>query len=454
MVRSTMSVTGPQGCLALGNVRQLQRDPLNLFLRIRREHGDIARLRLGPEELFVFSHPDHLKYILADNVANWQKQERFRKAIFPILGNGLLLSEGDFWKRQRRIANPVFHRQRIASFADTMVRSGLEMLDGWRARLAKEGEDTVLDVAAEMKRLTLKIVGRALFSRELGDEGDKVGPAVDQASSYIFLQTNSMFMTPKYVPTPGMRRFRAASKLLDGLIYRFIEERRSGKTQGDDLLQMMLDARDPETGESLSDQQLRDELTTFYLAGHETTSNALSWTFYLLGKHPTVERELRREIGQVLGKRFPRMEDLPNLPYTARVIDESMRLYPPAWIFGRTSVGPDEIGGVRIKKGTNVLWCPWVIHRDPRFFEHPEGFDPDHFLPEKVKTRHLYAYTPFGGGQRKCIGAGFATMEMQILVPVILQAFRLQLEPGFQAEPMPAVTLSPKNGVRMRVEPA
>ncbi len=339
----------------------------------------------------------------------------------------------------------MFHRQRIAGFADTFVRTAAEAVDRWR----NLHRDATFDVAAEMQRLTLSIVGRTLFSMELGGEADQVGPAVETASTYAYAQMNSLFITPSFLPTPGNLKFKAAVKALDEVVVEMVEKRRRGETAGNDLLQLMLDARDEESGEGMTDQQLRDELMTFYLAGHETTSNALSWALYLLGKSPTVERRLRAELEEVLGGRLPTLDDLESLVYTTQVIDEAMRLYPPAWLIAREAAEDDEIAGYRVKAGNQVFFSAYVTHRDPRFFDNPEGFDPEHFAPEKAKARHLYAYYPFGAGQRKCIGAGFATLEMQLVLATVLQRCRLTLEPGFTAEMLPAVTLMPKHGVRV-----
>jgi cytochrome P450 len=272
---------------------------------------------------------------------------------------------------------------------------------------------------------------------------------VSYASRYVLEQVNSLFLTPSFFPTPGNLKFKAAIKTLDEVVFDVIEQRRQGQTKGNDLLDLLLEARDEETGEGMTPQQVRDELMTFYLAGHETTSNTLAWTLYLLGTNPGAEAQLKEELSRVLGNRLPTLEDTRGLTYCTQVLEEAMRLYPPGWFIGRTATEEDEVGGYHVSPGTQVCFSAYVTHRDPRFFEKPDAFDPSHFSPEATKSRPVYAYYPFSGGTRKCIGAGFAMLEMQLILATLLQSVRLSVEPGFKAEPYPAVTLVPKNGIRV-----
>jgi cytochrome P450 len=446
--RNSKTAPGPRGAFLLGNVRELQRDPLGFFMGLARDYGDIARIHLGPDEALVIHQPDHLKHVLADKAASYVKPHRFVKALRPVMGKGLLINDGASWKRQRQIANPSFHRQRVAAFGDTFVRSTEEHIARWKEAHGNKP----FDIAAEIQRLTMTIVGRTLFSVELGGGADKVGPAVAIASQYVLDQANAPIMTPSFMPTPANLRFKAAVRTLNEVVGGIIEERRKTGVEKGDLLDMMLQARYEETGEGMSVEQLRDELMTFYLAGHETTANALSWSVYLLMKHPAALAKVHAEIDRVLGRRRATVEDGKDLTYTTQVLEEAMRLFPPGWIIARNAIEEDEVAGVRVRRGTQVCFTPYVTHRDPSIYPDPETFDPDRFTPDKVKARPAYAYLPFSGGARKCIGVGFAMLEMQLVLATMLQSLRLQLEPGFSTDVHVAFTLVPKRGVRVSAE--
>jgi cytochrome P450 len=302
---------GPEGALLLGSAAALKEDPLRFFLRTARDYGDIVRFKLGPVDNYAVFHPDLVKQVLVDHASRYQKPERLRTATAPILGNGLFSSEGDFWKRQRRIANPLFHRQRIAGFAQTMSRCTHDVVERWK-QLAQKGE--AFDASAEMSKLSLRIAGLTLFSRELGGDHDDIAPALEFASGYAYDQIVAAFPTPRYFPTPSMRRFNAAARTLDVVVRGIIDERRRSASSPPDLLSMLLEARDEETGQGMTDGQLKDEVMTFYLAGHETTANALAWALYLLAKHPPAQRAVRAELEAVLGDRALGIEDLARLP--------------------------------------------------------------------------------------------------------------------------------------------
>jgi cytochrome P450 len=332
-----------------------------------------------------------------------------------------------------------------------MVDRTRDMLDGW-AEAAKSG--ATLDVHAEMTRLSLVIAGQTLFSADLGDASQRVASAFSVALDILNARTQSLVVFPKQIPTPENVRLARALKVLEGLTREVVERRRRQPGEHNDLLAMFMEAKDADTGESMNDSQLRDELMTMLLAGHETTANALAFTFYLLSRNPAAMTKVAVEVEQVLGGRAPTAHDAPQLQYTQRVIQESMRLYPPAWIFSRKAIKDDVLGGYRIPAGMTVMMSPYALHRDPRFWENPEGFDPDRFTEERSAGRPKFAYVPFAAGPRMCIGAGFAMLEAQIVVAMVMQQFRVELVPGYKLDLEPMITLRPKGGVQMKLRPA
>jgi cytochrome P450 len=432
----------------LGVWPQIRADPLAFLMDASRRHGDTLAFRIGPVQTVLLRHPDAIKHVLVDNSQNFDKHTRGYDVLRQFLGNGLLTSGGDFWRRQRRIAQPAFHRKRIAGFADVMVAHTLDMLRRWDD-VAALGH--TVDLAHEMMSLTLRIVGKTMLSTDVLDSADEVGNAVTVLNEWADAAIDSLL--PLSLPTPGTRRAREASRRLDRVIGDIVARRRAGE-QAEDLLAMLMEAKDAETGESMTDKQLRDEVMTMFLAGHETTANALAWTFYLLSTHPDVERRVRAELDAALAGTPPTMADLPRLPYLLQVIKEAMRLYPPAWMIDRNTVADDEIGGYRIRRGTLVLISPYVTHRHPGMWPNPEGFDPERFTPEAEESRPRYAYFPFGGGPRQCIGNAFAMMEAQLIVATVLQRFRPWLVPGHPVAPQTLITLRPRWGLRMGLMPA
>lgn len=322
------------------------------------------------------------------------------------------------------------------------------MLDRWRTH-AEQGR--AVDVFSEMMRLTLEIVGRTLLSSDVSGDTDAVGQAVTILREHVNYRAMRLFTLPERFPTPRNLRFKRALRTVDTVVYGMIEERRRAGRDTGDLLSMLLLTRDEETGEGMSDKQLRDEVMTIFLAGHETTASVLAWTWYLLSAHPEVEGRLHDELSQVLDGRPPTFEDLPHLKYTRMVIEESIRLYPPAWSVGRTAIADDEIGGYRIPANSQVTLSPYVTHRHRAFWENPERFDPERFTPERVAERPRYAYFPFGGGPRQCIGNEFAMMEAQLILAMVAKTYRLRQIPGHPVEPEPVITLRPRHGVLMDV---
>jgi len=440
---------GPRGSLLLGSLRRVQREPLELMREGFRDHGDIVGYRFGGTRAVLLAHPDHIRHVLHDNQRNYNKQNVDYAMLRRLLGNGLLTSEGAFWHRQRRLIAPMFHRQRVAGFCNLMVNSTLEMLERWDA-LARRGEP--FDVGAEMTHLTLKIVAKALFSADVSDDAEAIGDALTEVNRQLgeFSLLDLLWM----IPTPRKRRFRAAVLALDQVVGKIIDERRLSTHRNQDLLSMLLEAVDEETDKGMTPRQVRDEVLTLLLAGHETTANALTWTWYLLAQNPEAADKLEREVREVLGDRAPDALDLPNLPYTRMVVEESMRLYPPAWAISRNAIADDEIGGYRIPRKTSVIICSFITHRHPAFWEAPERFDPERFSPARSEGRPNFAYLPFGGGPRICIGNGFAMTEAQLVIATVAQRYRLGLAPGHPVELHPLITLRPRHGMRMTLHPA
>ncbi len=431
--------------LPIGWVKKAQQRPIEFLMHGFRTYGDVFRYQSGPFVFHQLSHPNHVKVVLQDRAKNFPRS-RFYDLMKLALGEGLVTSEGAYWLRQRRLMQPAFHRQRVAALTQTMIESTTAMLDRWRV-YAKSGQS--LDVATEMMRLTLGIAGKALFGSDISGEADSMGRAVTGVFEYLNYRINHLYAPPLAVPTPRNLRFRRALRTLDRVVYSIIDERRHNGHDAGDLLSVLLAARDEETGEGMTDLQMRDEVITFIGAGHETTAQALAWTWYLLSKHPDVDRRLRAEVAQVLAGRTPTVEDLANLPYTRMVIEESMRLYPPVWGVSRDVVEDDEIDGYHIPAKSIVLLCQFITHRHPDFWENPEGFDPERFTPERAAARPRYAYFPFLLGPHQCIGNEFAMMELLLVIAMVVQAFRLELVPGHTAGLDSIFTLRPQCGVWM-----
>lgn len=442
---------GPKGHWLLGSLKDLQHHPLRFLDSVAHDYGDIVRLRLGPEPGFILRNPDHIQYVLIDNHRNYHKKSRAWNVLRDFLGDGLLTSEGGFWLRQRRLMQPAFHRERLSALITIMAQETQGVVQQWNSRIPHE--KATIDIASEMMRLTLRVASRAL----LGTEVDGQEEIVERAMR-IILETG-IHRIPRpyldYVPTVGKFKFNRAMKAMDSIIAEVIAERHARKQDPapPDLLSMLMEAKDEDTGEMMNDRQLRDEVMTMFVAGHETTANALAWTFYVLDRHPEVESRLREEVSSVLGSRLPQFTDIPKLTYTLNVVKESMRLYPPVWMVSRLSVAPDEIGGFFIPKGSTMMISPYITHRHPGFWKDPLLFNPDRFSTEDVSNLPRFAYFPFGGGPRQCIGNSFALMEAQIVLSTIIQNFRLRLPKEKTVEPEPLITLRPKGGLHMFVSP-
>jgi len=432
---------GPPASRA-GSFKTYSRDPLAFLTAITSEYGDIVTMRFYKFRVFYVSHPDYIEEVLVNQARKFIKG-RILRANKGLFGNGLLTSEGDFWLRQRRLAQPAFHRARIAAYGETMVRFTERLIAGWR-----DGETR--DIHAEMMRLTLQIVAKTLFDADVDGEAQQVGHALEAIMDFNS-DFRRLILTPSWLPTLRNIRAALAIRRLDKIIYRIIDQRHAAGGDAGDLLSMLLHARDDD-GSRMTNRQLRDEVITLFLAGHETTALALSWTWWLLAQNPQAEAKLHAELDAVLAGRSPTLEDLPKLRYTEHVISESMRLYPPAWGMARLAIEDAQIGGYRIPKGSGVSLSQWVVHRDPRWYEAPEEFRPERWEGDLLKRLPRFAYFPFGGGPRQCIGNSFAMMEAELLLAAIAQKFRLRLVPDQKVEPVASITLRPRHGIRMTLE--
>jgi cytochrome P450 len=439
----TATLPGPRGRWLLGSLGEFQRDQLGFYTDCAR-YGDLVATRLGPRRAVLVYHPDAIEDVLVTRSRDFVKSPGVR-LLRPLLGEGLLLSEHDFWLRQRRLVQPAFHRQRVTGYGEVMAAYAERHLAGW-----KDGD--VRDVHEEMMALTQAIVAKTLFDAEVSDEAHEVGVATRVLMEDFGARIGSLLqLLPTWLPTRGNLKSRRAIERLDRIVYRIIGERRRHGGDRGDLLSMLLDAQDADDGTRMTDRQVRDEVMTLFMAGHETTAVALSWTWYLLARHPEVEARLAEELKTVLGERPPAVADLPGLRYTEMVVTEAMRLYPPAYAMGRMSTVPTEIGGHRLPAGVVVIVPTIAVHRDPRWFEDPEAFRPERWQDERTRKNPRYAYFPFGGGPRQCIGNGFATMEASLILAALARRFRLTLEPGQRVTPTPYVTLRPEPGLRMRL---
>lgn len=432
---------GPKGHFLIGNLPEFAGDLLGFFTKCAREYGDMVSLRLANMPAYLLNHPDYIEYVLVTNNRNFKKHTFFWRHVRAVFGNGLLTSEGDLWLRERRLVQPAFHQERIAAYAEVMVAYTERMLDTWQ-----DGETH--DVHQDMMRLTSQIAAKTFFGADVASEVEEVSAALGVATEEISVRVRRPFRIPDSIPTPGNLRYRRAVQSLDALVYTIIRLRRASTQDSGDLLSMLLRAQD-EDGSRMNDQQLRDEIITLFLAGHETTALVLSWTWYLLSQHPAAEATLLVELQAVLGGRAPTIDDLRRLSYTKMVVMESMRLYPPVYAFGREALQDCEIGGYQVPAGTTLFMSQWVMHRDPRYFDHPEEFNPDRWSHDLANRLPKYAYFPFGGGPRLCIGNAFAMTEAVLLLATIAQKFHLALAPGHPITLHPSVTLRPRHGIRM-----
>ena len=429
-----------------GCMRELRALPLDFYTAVRRRCGPYARIRAVPGIWFyLITHPEGVEYVLQKNNKNYRKPDVLIGPVRLLMGNGLFSSEGDFWLRQRRLMQPAFHRQQIAALSRQMASAAAALVEEWQ-----RGEPArVIDVVPDMMRLTLGIAGTTLFSHDISGDADTLGRAFRVVFAHVSRRMNSQMTLPLWVPTAGNRAVRHAKELLDRVVLEVIEGRRRHGPGPGDLLDLLLAARDDESGTGMTDQQLRDEVLTLLTAGHDTVGAALSWTWHLLGQHPDVQEALADEARGRLGGRVPDIDDLPHLPLARAVFDESLRLYPPAPGVVRETLAEDEVQGRPVPKKAIVSIYFYVTHRDPDYWEEPGQFRPARFLPGAGAGRPKWAYLPFGGGPRVCIGNTFALTEGPLILAALAQHFRLEPVPGHVVVPDTTFTLRPKNGVRM-----
>ena len=434
---------GPRGGLLLGSLPDIRRDPLSFLSRVSAQYGDVAHLRLGPFHVYLLNHPDDIEQVLVTHQHRFVKGRSLSGAR-RLFGNGLLTSDADLHARQRRMVQPVFHRLRLDEYAGVMIAAGADRRDAWQ-----EGE--TIDIAREMSRLTLAITSQILFGAEGAAVAAEIVEPLDMATSLLEVAVLPFAAITDLLPLPQARRFRAARAALDRVVTGLIERRRDAGGRGD-VLSLLLSARDEATGAHMPDSQLRDEIVTLLLASHETTANALAWTWYLLARHPGADARLYAEIDTVLGNNLPRAEDVPDLRYTRMVLMESMRLYPPAWLLARVAVENHDVRGYVIPRGSLAVLSPWVVHRSRTYFPEPDRFEPERWRADR-NGRPRFSYFPFGGGSRGCMGEAFAWMEGVLLVAVIAQRWRFRLvDESSHPDIHPALTLTPKSGIRVIVE--
>lgn len=435
---------GPKGLPAVGSLFDYFRDMLGFLLRTAQAYGDIAYFKLGSRQVYLLSHPDHIKDVLVTNNRNFRKSRALQRSKI-VLGEGLLTSEGETHLRERRIIQPVFHHKRINAYADVMSDFAARIGENW-----ENGE--VVDIHREMMRLTLAIVVKTLFGAEIRSGADDIGKSL---TAIVNQFPRMLFPFSEYldkIPLPSTRKFFNALETLDNSVYQLIEQRRKSRVHGDDLLSMLLSAQDEEGGGGLTDLQVRDEAMTLFLAGQESTANSLVWTWYLISQHPQVEQKLHDELDSVLGGRLPEVDDLKKLAFTRMVFSESLRLYPPAWTVVRRAIQDYQVDGYVVPSGADIYMSQYVVHHDPRFFSNPFRFDPERWNPDPASSLPQFAYFPFGGGPRLCIGESFAWMEGIMLIAAIASRWKMHLVPGQNVVPKPLITIRPKGGMKMIME--
>jgi cytochrome P450 len=431
---------GPRGTLLLGSLSEFRRDMLGFMTRCAREYGDMSGFRLAHLRVCLVNDPALIEQVLVQERDRVRKPWDLRELEFA-LGKGLLTSEGELWKRQRRLIQPAFTHERIRSYGAIMVRRAEAMVASW-----KDGE--VRDLHADMARVTLEIVCEALFGVDISTEADRIGEALELVMHQFERMFTSAIPLPLWFPTPGNLRARRAIRRMDEVVYGMVSKRRTSGEERDDLLGRLLAAQDAD-GTKMTDRQLRDELLTLIAAGHETTALTLGWSLYLLARHPEVEARVAADL-EALGAP-PSIEDVAKLASTQQVVQESLRLYPPAWGIARENLEPIDLGGYHLERGTQIWLINWVTQRDPRFFEEPDAFRPERFAPERASRIPKYAYFPFAGGPRSCVGMHFALLEATLVLACVLRSFRVELVPEHPIELQPSVTLRPRYGIRARV---
>ena len=434
-----------KGNWVLGIALDLIRDPLGFLTSVTKEFSGIVTYRFASRYVVFLSDPKLIKHVMQTNNKNYRKGLQY-EPLKLVLGNGLLTSDGGFWLRQRRIITPVFHKKYIVSFADQMVLSTQNLIVDW-----KKEEGKVFDIYPHMMQLTLDIVGKTMLSTNVKDKASAVGPALGVLMGFAINRVRAIVKIPLWLPRSANVRFKKKKKIIDDIVVDIIKKRRTTPSDHLDLQDMLMKAKDEETGEQMTDKQLKDEVMTIFIAGHETTASALTFAWLLLSQHPEKQKKFNEELDRVLGGKTPKMEHVPQLEYTLQIINEAMRLYPPAWIVARRGINEDSIGGYKTEKNANILICPYSVHRDPKLWQNAEEFIPERFEKEKMKNIDKFAFFPFGGGPRMCVGNNFALMEMQLVLAVIGQKYLLEEDKTHVVKLDPLITLRPNNGVKVRL---
>lgn len=437
---------GPQGYPLVGALPLVRKNPLQFLVQAAQQYGNVVCLGgFGSQKFFLVNHPDDVEYVCKTNYKNYTKGANFQ-LIKSFAGEGLFLSEGEFWRSQRKLIQPAFHIPRLAALAGTITGSTESALGRW-ASFARDNQ--VFDAERELMHLSLEISVRTLFGSDVAEDAETVRQSVTAAFEILHHRVWSLANLPLWMPTPSNLRFQRAVAGMDEVVYRIIRDRRKSGVEGSDVLSMLLSVRDAETGEGMPDRQIRDEVVTMLVAGHESTAITLAWTLALLSRHPGIERRVKAELDEVLGGRTPTFTDLPSLQYLSMVIKESMRLYPAFWMFTRTPIEDDVIGGHAIPAGSVLMFSSYVTHRRNDFWPNPEAVDPERFTPERSAERPAFAYFPFGGGARQCIGNRLAEFQIQLMLATLLQRYSLHLVPGRKLEPEATLSLRPKGGLWM-----
>lgn len=435
-----------KGLPILGDLLELRRlGTIPMLHQACMELGDFFVVRNGVKDVYVVANPEYAEYVLQQNAKNYVKSTSYRRMRI-VMGNGLLTSEGDLWRHHRKLIQPLFNRQWISSFADEMVTIIESQLQTWEAAL---GRRQSVDVLADLDTLTLQLVSHTVLGTDTGERSMSLGRAADALLQYVEKRRWAVLSLPRSLPTPGNLVASYHRRKIDRIAYEIIERQRNSTETN--LVSKLLTARDPETGERMSDLEVRDHIATMLVAGHDTTAAALGWTLFLLASHEEVAKGLRAELDDVLGSRVPTAEDLGRMDYLNKVVQESMRLFPPAWVIGRRSVQADTLGEYEIPANAAMSVCPYLLHRNPKHFRNPDEFDPEHFAPAAVATRPRFAFIPFGAGARVCIGNHLAMVEMKLCLAMLLRRFTVSVTQAYEPKLVPAITLGPRAGMPLRL---
>lgn len=445
---ATKKYVGPQIPSLISYLLQARRDFPHVLFKVAKEYGEVVHLNYGPRPTFFVTGPKGVEHILQSNQHAYQGFNYSHVQLRPLLGNGLLTSEGEIWLKHRRLAQQAFHKAQLQTLSQLMTQTIQNFVEKWDARIHQE---TTLNIGDEMGLMTLGVVSESLFGTKMGERAILVRDAWPLVLDHMVARMLNPIRIPEQIPSPGNRQYKKSLGMLNDAVYSLIADHRAGGEEKSNLLGMLIAARDQKLATHFDDQELRDEVMTILLAGHETCANALTWTLYLLARHPEAQERLAAEAASVLGGRPATYEDLPQLPYTAMVFNEGLRLYPPAWIMARDVLEDDEVDGWRIPQGALVFLSPYVTHRRPEFWQTPLGFNPEHFSPEQVEDRPRFAYFPFGGGQRQCLGKNFALVEAQLALPMLVQKYRFSVQANVE-EAYPAYNMRPQHPIFLKLE--